>query len=252
MTPETAHARIEELKHSADWGKRWLAGDSNSRERREFDALTSLAAQRGSSGAAAVTASGGDPSADVVKLRIAELKSDPAWVARYLKGGANSPEGQLLDRLSRMVVGAPAPEAKPDPTPEERALAALGRPETPGDYKIDPRDPVSGFPLRMDAETHSLVTDTLLPAAHELDLSQTDVNMITMGIQKPMSEEQCGASLQRIWGKDLDARLDDFRAAVANNPKVRGLLERFPETLGNNPAVIAGIVDGFRRRQARA
>lgn len=152
MTPEAAHARVEELKHSPEWGARWLNGDQNSREHREFDQLTTLAAQRGSSGAAAVTAPspGGDPSADVVKLRIAELKSDPACVARYLKGGANSPEGQLLDRLVRMVVGAPAPETNAPPTPEQRALDALGAPPSPTDYKIDPRDPVSGNRLKMD------------------------------------------------------------------------------------------------------
>jgi hypothetical protein len=94
----------------------------------------------------------------------------------------------------------------------------------------------------------------LLPAAHALDLSQSDLDMIVMQVQKPMSEEQCEASLKRMHGNGLDAALDDFRAAVSAHPKGRELselLKQYPETLGNNPAVISSIVASHRRKGMR-
>jgi hypothetical protein len=185
------------------------------------------------------------------RARIAELKRDEGWVARYMKGGSSSPGGIELDRLTRLAVGMQPLENTPEPSPTERALAGLGAPPRPADYKVDVRDPVSGFPLKMDEQTSVLVKDTLLPTAHALDLSQSDVNLIVMGVEHPMDYARCEASLARMYGKDIDAALDDFRAAVGTNAKVRELLEQYPETLGNNPAVISSIVAAYRRRGAR-
>jgi hypothetical protein len=50
---------------------------------------------------------------------------------------------------------------------------------------------------------------------------------------RPMTFQECEAHLHKVWGKDFDARHDDFRAAMAANQRARALLERYPDTLGN-------------------
>jgi hypothetical protein len=187
------------------------------------------------------------------KARLNELKQDKDFSARLFKGGNQSREGREWDALIRHAAGAQPPEAKVEPTPSEKALAALGAPAKPEDYKLnDVRDPATGWPIRMDEETSTLVNGTLLPAAHALDLSQADVVMIADGVTRPMDEEKCDATLHRIWGKDFEKGLEDFRAAVADprlsQYKLPALFEAYPETLGNNPALIAGIVAAYRRR----
>ena len=185
------------------------------------------------------------------QARLDELKQDKEWGARWMKAGPSSREAREFDALTRHVVGAEQPKAKVELSENDRALAALGAPPQPADYNLlDVRDPKTGFLLRLDEANHTLVHGTMLPAAHALDLSQGDVNMIAANITKPSSWEDCEAALHRLWGPDFDARLDDFRAAVTD-PKHRALLEEFPEQLGNNPMVIASVVAAYRRRQAR-
>ena len=190
------------------------------------------------------------------KARLDELKQDKEWGARYLKGGKDSREGHELDALTRHALGQQQPEAKPEPTLPEKALAALGPPPKPEDYRLDNvRDPVTGFQVglhgeQLPAETKALVDKTLFPAAHSLGLSQSDVSAMAMTVTKPMTWEQCEKYLHNVWkGEEFEKGLADFRAAMSN-PEHRALLEQY-EQLSNSGPLITAVVDAYRRRQAR-
>jgi hypothetical protein len=168
-----------------------------------------------------------------------------------MKGGTWSTEWKELDRLERMAIGMPAPEAKAEPTENERARAGLGAPPDISGYNLDNiRGPDGGF-VRLDDATRTLTNTELLPAAHALDLSPADVAMVASNVANPVTWEQCDASLHRLWGADFENGLNDFRLAMAANPKARALLERYPETLGNSPMLIASVVAAYRRKGSR-
>src|SRR5271170_4824693 len=109
----------------------------------------------------------------------------------------------------------------------------------------------------MDDDSQKLVHETLLPAGHRLGLSQTDVTSIVSAMQhaeavkRPMTREQCQATLEKLWGRDerYEQGLADFDAAVTN-PQEIALLEQYPQ-LGLNPWLIASVVNAYRRRQGR-
>ena len=187
---------------------------------------------------------------EMARARLEELKSDREFGRLLLSGDKRA--STEFDALTRHAIGQQQPEAaKAEPTPTECALEALGPPPKPEDYRIDTRDPVTGYPVKMDDATKTLVNGTLLPAAHSLGLSQSDLSLIGDYVVKPLDEARCEATLRRIWGANYEARLQDFRKAVAD-PKVRALFEEYPDTLGNNPALISSIVAASRRRnQAR-
>lgn len=119
--------------------------------------------------------------------------------------------------------------------------------EGPEAYRVED---LHGRPISMDDESGKVVKETLLPAAHSLGLSQGDVTSIAAAVQRPMTYEQCDGILKRVWGKDFEKGLEDFRAAVSS-PELGALLEAYPEQLGNNAALIMGVVSAFRRRQGR-
>jgi hypothetical protein len=43
--------------------------------------------------------------------------------------------------------------------------------------------------------------------------------------------------------------LKNFKRGVESNPKARALLEAYPETLGNNAALIVAIANSVARKQ---
>jgi hypothetical protein len=186
--------------------------------------------------------------------RAKELVADKNFGARLLAGDKRA--AAELDALQRHAMGQQRPEAKAEPTPSEKALAALGPPPKPEDYRLDNiRDPVTGFQVglhgeQLPAETKALVDKTLFPAAHSLGLSQSDITAIAMTVTRPMTWEQCEAYLHGVWkGEEFEKGLADFRAAM-NNPQHRELIEQY-EQLSNSGPLIAGIVDAYRRQQAR-
>lgn len=202
------------------------------------------------------------------KEMLSLLMGDREWGAAVLRD-PKSPQAVQMDHLQRMSLGMPPaeppargvndrtqeprqPQAVPEPKPapltgEAAALAALEPPATPADYRIEPRDPVTGMVMKLDADTQALVDETLLPTAHRLGLSQADLIMAQMSVARPMDEVQCEQYLRRVWKGDYEARLNDFRAAVSN-PADRKLIEDYPDTLGNNGPLIAAIVSAHRRR----
>jgi hypothetical protein len=192
-----------------------------------------------------------DFSPEQAQARLAELKTDHDWQARWLAGDVRA--NSEFDQLTRRAVNQPQPAPSPVPDENAQALAALGPPPNVKDYKIDVKDPTTGFPIRMDAENKALVDRTLLPAAITMGLSQGDVSMIGDIIVRPMDAERCEATLHNIWRDEYEAGARDFVAAMAAAPAhVRELLtETYEEQLGNNPALIAGIVSAWRRKQGR-
>ncbi len=183
--------------------------------------------------------------------RLVELRTDADWQQRWLAGDARA--SSEFDALTRKAVGQSQPGAPPVPDENAQALAALGPPPNVKDYKIDVRDPTTGYPIQLDAGNKALVTDTLLPAAYNLGLSQGDVAMIGDIVVKPMDAERCEQTLRNIWRDEYEAGARDFVAAMAAAPAhVRELLtETYEEQLGNNPALIASIVSAWRRKQGR-
>lgn len=179
------------------------------------------------------------------QARLEELRTDRDFGARFIAGDKRA--AAEFDLLTRRSIDMPAVEPKPEPSQEERAMAALEPPARPEDYRIEPRDPDTGMVMKLDEETQALLKDSLLPAAHALGLSQHDIDMATMAVTKPMSWDQCDEFLHHLWGRDYDARLNDFRAAVTD-PKYRALLEKYPEVLGNSGPLIASTVAAYRRR----
>jgi len=186
-------------------------------------------------------------SPELARQRIIELQRDRDFGARWIANGNDGPEGRLMDALTRKSLGQQQPEAKVESTEEQRAIAGLGAPASPTDYTVET---ISGHPIRLDEANRTLIHGTLLPAAHALDLAQSDVTMIAANVMKATSFEECDAALHNLWGPDFEKGLDDFRAAVTD-PKLRALLEEHPETLGNNPMLITSIVAAYRRRQGR-
>ncbi len=184
---------------------------------------------------------------EMAQGRLAELKSDTDWQTRWLAGDERA--STEFDQLTRRAVNQPQPAPPPVPDQNAEALKALGPPAKPEDYKIDVRDPVTGWPVRMDETVKTLVNGTLLPAAHSLGLSQSDLNMVSDYVMKPATYEACESVLHRMWGSEFAARAADFAAAVT--PAQVELMEAYPDQLGSNPALIDAIVSAFRRRQLR-
>jgi hypothetical protein len=179
------------------------------------------------------------------RTRMDELTHDKEWGAKYIAAKPGSAEHNLFDALTRRAVELPA-EEKAEPNEQERALQALEPPATAEDYQL--LDPVSGAPLRLDPENTAIVRGELLPAAHALGLSQGDIDMAAFGVVKPQTYEQCENSLRRVWGKSFDQGNADLKAALKAQPQARALLEKYPETLGNNAALIMRVVEAYRLR----
>jgi hypothetical protein len=150
--------------------------------------------------------------------------------------------------LTRRAAGQAAVEPHVESTEAERARAALEPPEKVEDYKLFD---YGGREIKLDAENEPIVRGEILPTAREMGLSQSDVEMATYAVMKPMTEQECEAHLHKVWGKDFDARHDDFRAAMAANQRARALVERYPDTLGNNAHLIVRVVEAYRRRQGQ-
>ena len=186
---------------------------------------------------------------EMARARLDELKTDSAWQQRWLAGDKRTTSE--FDLLTKLAVGQkPAAPAR-ELTDNEKAIAGLGAPPDISGYNLDHiRAPDGGF-VQLDDATRTLANTELLPEARALDLSPADVAMVASNVANPISYEACEASLHRLWGADFERGLDDFCPAMAANPKARALLERYPETLGNSPMLIASVVAAFRRRGAR-
>jgi len=184
-------------------------------------------------------------------VRSKELIGDPDFAARYMKGGADSKEGRELHALQRHAVGM-APDKPVAPRDENvEAVRALGAPTDISGYDLSNiRGPDGGF-VHMDEPMRKLANSELLPAARGLDLSQSDVAMIASTVASPMSYEQCESVLHKLWpGKEFERGLNDFRLAMAANPKASALIEQYIE-LSNSPMLISAVVAAYRRRQLR-
>ena len=190
--------------------------------------------------------------AEMAQGRLAELKSDHDWQTRWLAGDERA--STEFDQLTRRAVNQRP--ATPTPVPDEnaQALRALGAPAKPEDYRIDVRDPTTGWPVRIDAHEKAVIDAVLLPAAHTMGLSQSDISMIGDIVVKPMDAERCEQTLRNIWRDDYEQGIKDLFDALAAQPQIRDLLldDRYEMTLQNNPALIASIVSAFRRKQGRS
>src|SRR6266446_1889305 len=180
---------------------------------------------------------------EMAQTRLAELKTDADWQTRWLAGDERA--STEFDQLTRRAVNQP-PAARPDVRDENmEALKALGPPAKPEDYRIDVRDPTTGWPVQIDPVERAVINGVLLPAAHSLGLSQGDVAMIGDVVVRPMDAEKCEATLRAIWRDDYQQGVRDLVAAVAAAPaQVRDLLldDHYTMTLQNNPALLASIV----------
>jgi hypothetical protein len=66
----------------------------------------------------------------------------------------------------------------------------------------------------------------------------------------PVSYENCESALHRLWpGDKFAAGINDFLKVRDSNPRLRALLDRYPETLANNQALISSIVAAYRCKQ---
>ncbi len=99
--------------------------------------------------------------AEMAQGRLAELKSDHDWQTRWLAGDERA--STEFDQLTRRAVNQRP--ATPTPVPDEnaQALRALGAPAKPEDYRIDVRDPTTGWPVRIDAHEKAVIDAVLLP-----------------------------------------------------------------------------------------
>ena len=193
-----------------------------------------------------------DYTPEQAQQRLAELKSDYDWQTRWLAGDARA--SSEFDALTRKAVGQQPAAPAPVPDENQRALEALGPPPNVKDYKIDIKDPTTGWPMQIDAAERAVIDGVLLPAAYNLGLSQGDVAMIGDIVVKPMDAEQCETTLKAIWRGDFEQGIKDFVDAMNAQPQIRELLlnDRYQVTLQNNAALIASIVSAFRRRQGRS
>jgi hypothetical protein len=237
ISAEEAKAQIRRNQSSKEWRDKFWAGDMATRH--ENDRLL-LIASAGKPDPGALTV------AQQAARQLEELRTDKKWCERFLDGDIACKEE--FDRLTDLA-GRTDSES-------EKALAASGEPAKPEDYRLDNiHDAETGRLVTLeslDSETKTLVSKTLFPAAHALGLSQAEVTMSADCITHPMDEEKCETTLRRIWKGDLEKGLEDFRAAVADPRlsqfKLRELFETYPDTLGNNAALISSIVGAYRRR----
>ncbi len=188
---------------------------------------------------------------DMAKARLAELTTDKEWGARWASGDKRA--SAEFDALTRHAMGAPQSVPVKEPTDMEKGLAALSAPPDITGYRdsfLNLRGP-DGFVL-MDEPTRTLVNEEMLPAALALDLAPSDVTMIAAVVANPVSYENCESTLHRLWpGDQFAAGMNDFISVRDSNPKLREMLDRYPETLGNNAMLIASIVAAYRRRGRR-
>jgi hypothetical protein len=186
---------------------------------------------------------------EMAKGRLDELKTDKQWLDRWVNGEKRA--ANEFDALTRIAAGQQQPTATREPTENERAIAGLGAPPDISGYNLQNIHTPDGW-LHMDAETSKLANTELLPEAKNLDLSPADVAMIATIVANPVSYENCESALHRLWpGDAFAAGINDFIAVRDGNPKLREMLDRYPETLGNNPALITSIVAAYRRQQGK-
>jgi hypothetical protein len=190
---------------------------------------------------------------EMAKGRLDELKQDKPWLERWLNGGPSSREAREFDALTRLAVGQQPATPAPAPDENQRAIAGLGAPAEISGYDLTNIHTPDGW-LQMDDATRTLANTELLPAAKALDLSNADVAMVVTMIANPvtLSYENCENTLHRLWpGDEFAAGINDFIKVRDGNPKLREMLDRYPETLGNNPALITSIVAAYRRKEGR-
>src|SRR6266849_9048539 len=183
--------------------------------------------------------------------RLIELRTDTDWQQRWLAGDVRALTE--FDQLTTRAVGQQPTALAPVPDENAQALAALGPPPNVKDYKIDIKDPTTGWPVQIHAVERAVIDGVLLPAAHSLGLSQGDVAMIGDIIVRPMDAEKCEQTLRNIWRGHFEQGVKDFVDAMAAQPRIRDLLldDRYEMTLQNNPALISSIVAAYRRKQGR-
>ena len=178
-----------------------------------------------------------------------ELKTDSAWQQKWLAGDKRT--ATEFDLLTRLAVGQKPAAPVRELTDNEKAIAGLGAPADISGYDLHNIRTPNGY-LHMDEATSKLATTELLPAAHALDLSPSDVALVAGIAANPMDYDKCEASLHRLWpGDQFAAGINDFIAVRDGNPKLRALLEQYPETLGNNAALISSVVAAYRRGRAK-
>jgi hypothetical protein len=186
---------------------------------------------------------------EMARARLAELKTDPAWLQKWISGDKRT--ATEFDLLTTLGAGhkPAAPAAAPDEN--QRAIAGLGAPPDISGYNLQNIRGPEGY-VQLDDATRTLVNTELLPEAKNLDLSPSDVALIASTIANPISYEDCESSLHRLWpGDAFAAGINDFIKVRDSNPKLREMLDRYPETLGNNPMLITAIVEAFRRQQGK-
>jgi hypothetical protein len=185
----------------------------------------------------------------MAKARLAELTTDKEWGARFASGDKRA--SAEFDALTRHAMGQQQAPAAREPTDMEKGLAGLSAPPDISGYRdsfLNLRGP-DGF-VQMDEPTRALVNGEMLPQALALDLSPGDVALVASTVANPMTFEACDAVLHKLWpGEEaFEAGLNDFRLAMASQPKARALIEQY-ESLSNSPMLISAVVAAFRRRQ---
>src|SRR5271155_5789398 len=145
-------------------------------------------------------------SPEQAKTRLSELTHDKEWGARFMVAKPGSAENNLFDALTRRAADVPAAMPSQPQTAAEKVRAGLEPPvEGPEAYKVED---LQGREIKMDDDSQKLVHEKLLPAGHRLGLSQTDVTSIVSAMQhaeavkRPMTREQCQATLEKLWGRD--------------------------------------------------
>lgn len=179
MSPEAAGARAKELVGDQDFCRRLYAGGKDSRESRELDALQRRATGQeavhetrpAAAQAPAIAEISAELTPEAAKIRLGELRSDPAWVAKFSRGDAAAQ--REFDRLTEIAAGTYDDKRLSENELRETRAAALDTvPETAKGYSIDwravsPRDPVP-------QEGQKALTGW----AHEIGLTQSEMSTV--------------------------------------------------------------------------
>jgi hypothetical protein len=253
-TPEAAQVKLDELNADKAWRDARENNGPASAQANQEDALLRIIA-----GAPLnpVTAPGtATLTPEAARVRLAELKADPAWVKARLDGGNKSAQAHEEDALLQIVASA---GRLPAVTPGEARAAALEQvPEKPEGYGQLPFKPGDLPP----AEGITQIQGWMHTAGLTRSEAQTVVSLAHADIAKwqGLNEEQRGqhktdtvARFNRMHGAEAPAMLEGARRLARELCAKDSMLESFLQEsgAGSSLAVINALAAAAKRRYGK-
>jgi len=193
---------------------------------------------------------------DQAQARIKALQADPTFSGQYLRK-----ETDAVATMGKLFAMA-YPEAQEGPqgseAPQEAdPLNALAYgPQSPSEYRFEATPGVERDP-EMEAATRDMLYKAGVPAPIGNWAAGLWDKAVAKGFpseqQRAQDHENCGATLQKLWGGDFNRNLEMARGEVARIAKIDpSIVEKLEVSgLGNHVHLIATLANMAAARQER-